>query len=88
MWLHVDHATAGDSCGGGDLKVLGLKDQVLLAAHLDNLPTHEAQLLVVVQHCVHVLDPDGIHGTIEDDPLAVVVCGRGLFTKGVGQHPV
>lgn len=29
-------------------------------------------LLVVVEHRVHVLDPDGVHGAIEQDPLAVL----------------
>eukprot|EP00968_Pinguiococcus_pyrenoidosus_P027389 scaffold7375_cov268-Pinguiococcus_pyrenoidosus.AAC.39 len=61
------------------LQVLGLKHHRHGVAHLDDLAAHEAQLLVVVQHGVHVLDPHGIHGPVEHDPLAVV---RGVASFG------
>ena len=39
---------------------------------LDALAVGQTQHLVVVQHCVHVLYPEGIHWTIAHDPLVVV----------------
>ena len=39
---------------------------------LDALAVGQAEHLVVIQHSVHVLYPEGIHGTIADDPLVVV----------------
>ena len=33
---------------------------------LDAFAVGQAEHLVVVQHCVHVLDPDGINRTIEE----------------------
>ena len=64
----------------GDLQVHGLKDEVGGGGELYDLSTHQTQLLVVVQHSVHVLDPDGIHRPIEDEPLAV---GRGGVGEGL-----
>ena len=55
----------------GDLKVHRLKDEVGGGGELYDLYTHQTLFLVVVQHSVHVLDPDGIHRPIEDEPLAV-----------------
>ena len=48
-----------------------LKDQVRRRRQLDDLSTHQAQLLVVIQHRVHVLDPHRVHRTVEDQPLPV-----------------
>ena len=50
--------------------------------HGNDLPRVEAQLLVVVQHSVHVLNPDGVHGAVEDDPLAV----RARVASGVPER--
>ena len=57
--------------GGGGLQVHRLKDEVGRASELDDLAAHQTQLLVVVQHRVHVLDPDGVDWTIKHQPLAV-----------------
>ena len=48
-----------------------------LSGQRDPLRVDERQHLVVVHHRVHVLDPDGVHGTIEQDPLLV----RGLIWR-------
>ena len=50
-------------------QVLRLKDHILSVSHLDDLSAHEAELLVVVEHCVHVLDPDGVDRSVKDYPL-------------------
>lgn len=64
---------------GGHLKVHGLEDEAHLRGHLDNLTAHQAQLLVVVQHRVHVLDPHSIHRPVKDQPLPV----RALETANI-----
>ena len=69
-------------------EVHGLEDHAHGVGHLDDLAAHETQLLVVVEHRVHVLDPDGVDGSVEDDPLAI---GRVLLRKGAEearQHTV
>lgn len=60
-------------------------------AHLcefDDLPRAEAQLLVVIQHCVHVLYPDGIHWPIKHVPFLVGVSSNGPGSDEGGENPV
>ena len=64
------------------LEVLGLKHHGHLRTERHDLAGGEAELLVVVEHRVHVLDPDRVDGAVEVDPLAVgyvvhllLVCG-------------
>ena len=54
-------------------KVISFKDEVHAVGHLDDLPAHQAQLLVVIQHSVHALDPKGIDGAIKYNPFAIIV---------------
>jgi len=65
-----------DSGGGGDGQILHLKQHVDVRRKLDSLGVGQAQHLVVVQHGVHVLNPQGVHRAITDHPL--VVCRRVL----------
>ena len=44
----------------------------------------EAELLVVIEHRVHVLDPDCVHWTIEQYPVTVRRCVLGSEPKGSG----
>ena len=39
--------------------------------HLDDLSTAETQLLVIIQHSVHALNPQSVHGAIKHVPLLV-----------------
>lgn len=48
--------------------------------HGHAVPVSQGQDLVVIEHGVEVFDPDGVHGTVRDDPsvvrvLPVVVLG-------------
>ena len=52
-----------------DLEIHRLKDQVCGVSELDDLATHQTQLLVVIQHSVHVLNPHCVDGPVKDDPL-------------------
>ena len=71
LWLHEDGAHTAHSCGRGDGEVLDLEDHVHVRRHRDDLARDEAELLVVVEHRVHRLDPDGVDGAVEDDPLPI-----------------
>lgn len=48
----------------------------------------QARLLVVVQHGVHVFDPDGVDRTVEYHPLKVRHFLSGARTDQVGQNSV
>ena len=74
----VHDAHTRDGRGGGDGEVLDLEDHVHLLVELDALAVCQAERHVVVEHGVHVLDPDGVDGAVEDDPLVVV----GLASEG------
>ena len=64
-------------------EVVSLEDQAHFIAHLDDLTVQQAELLVVIEDCIHVLDPLGVHWSIEDDPLARF-CSS--FTCTVAEH--
>ena len=59
------------SCQQSYLEIHGLEDEISGWCKLDNLTAHQAQLLIVIQHSVHVLNPDGIHRTIKDQPFTI-----------------
>lgn len=60
-------------------------------AHLcefDGLSRAEAQLLVVIQHCVHILYPDSIHGPVEHVPFLVGVSSNGPSPDEGGENSI
>lgn len=60
-------------------------------AHLcefDDLPRAEAQLLVVIQHGVHVLYPDSIHRPVKHVPFLVGVRCNGPGPDEGGENPI
>ena len=70
--LHINHTAARHSGRGGDFQVLDLKHHVKGVRELDTLRVGETEGLVIVKDGIHVLDPNGIDRSVEDDPLAVV----------------
>ncbi|RUS72455.1 hypothetical protein EGW08_019787, partial [Elysia chlorotica] len=89
---HVHHSTAAHGGRRGYCQIGHLKHhsaaQCTYIRELDNLAAAEAELLVVVQHGVHVLDPDGVHGPIEHVPPLVGVFCRGAHSDQGGQDAV
>eukprot|EP00982_Pelagococcus_subviridis_P013775 31278-Pelagococcus_subviridis.AAC.10 len=69
--LHVNHAAPRHRRRGRNREILHLEHHRHRGRHLDDLAGHEAQLLVVVQHRVHVLDPDRVDRAVEQQPLLV-----------------
>ena len=43
-------------------------------------------LFIVIKDSIHVLDPDRIHGSIEDDPFPVFGRTYGKLTERVSKH--
>mmetsp|Transcript_13734 Transcript_13734/g.31760 ORF Transcript_13734/g.31760 Transcript_13734/m.31760 type:complete len:300 (-) Transcript_13734:4894-5793(-) len=69
---HPHHAATRNRGRRGDLEVLDLEQHAHCdTVELDALAVGQAQRPVIVQHRVHVLDPDSVYGPVEDDPLAV-----------------
>lgn len=50
--------------------MVDLEDDVGGGGEADDLARHEAQLLVVVQHRVDILDPHAVHWTVQNNPLS------------------
>ena len=65
---HVHHAVAGHGCRGGIVNVVGLEDDLAVWRHGDAVAVSQCERFVVVQHRVQILNPDGIHGTVQDQP--------------------
>lgn len=69
--LHVDHTTSTHRSRGGLQQIHDLKNHAHAVTHLNDLTAIEAQLLVIIQYRVHVLNPDSVHRPVEDDPLSI-----------------
>lgn len=41
-------------------------------SQFDSLAVRQTEHLIVVQYCVHVLNPQGVHWPVADHPLVVV----------------
>ena len=69
-------------------QIHGFEDKTHWWRHLDNFSTHQTQFLVIVQHSVHILNPQGINRAIKNDPLSVwCVCWR-KFSEGVSHNTI
>mmetsp|Transcript_43578 Transcript_43578/g.42080 ORF Transcript_43578/g.42080 Transcript_43578/m.42080 type:complete len:223 (+) Transcript_43578:1945-2613(+) len=86
--LHEHHPTPADGGWGGLGEVGHLEHHGHGGLELDDLARVQAELLVVVQDGVHVLDPDRIHRPIEDDPLFVGRLRLRAVPDHDGQHPI
>lgn len=54
----------------------------------DDLSTIEAKFFVVIEHCVHVLDPHGIDWAIEDNPFSVWGLRLSTIPNLNGKHTI
>ena len=86
--LHVNHAASRNRRRGRHRQVLNLEHHRHRRAHLNDLARDEAQLLVIVQHGVHVLDPDGVHGAVEHEPLLVQRLLLGQIAHVTREHAI
>ncbi len=45
-------------------------------------------LLVIIEHRVHVFNPDGVDRSVQDYPFSIFCLRGGVFPERVGQHSV
>ena len=86
--LQIDHPASGDGGGGRDGEVHDLENHGVVGGHLDDLARVEAELLVVVENRVHVLDPQGVDRAVEHQPFAPRGAVAGAGAEGDGEHAV
>ena len=72
--IHVNHTTSADCSGRSNSQVLHLKQHVHGIVELDPLTVGQTQHLIVIQHCVHVLNPQSIHRPITHNPFVIFTC--------------
>mmetsp|Transcript_13743 Transcript_13743/g.31845 ORF Transcript_13743/g.31845 Transcript_13743/m.31845 type:complete len:1547 (-) Transcript_13743:4516-9156(-) len=79
---HVDDTHARHRRGRRVVEVLGLEDELHVGDHGDAVTVGEGEELVVVEHGVEVLNPDGVHGPVENNPRVL----RLLLVRLAPQH--
>lgn len=65
---HVHHTVAWHSSWWGVIYVVRLKDDLTLRGHGYSVAISQSQGLVIIQYTVEVLNPDGIHWSVQYDP--------------------
>lgn len=70
-WLHQHHTATRNSGWGGLGKIFDLKHHGHGGFQLNDLTGVEAKFLVVIEHSVHVFDPNSVDRTIKDKPFSI-----------------
>ena len=65
-----------------------LKNHRHFRTHRNHFTRHEAELFVVIQHGVHILNPYGIYRTVKHNPLQVGGIVVGIFPVQNGKGAV
>jgi hypothetical protein len=86
--LHIHHAVSRYCGWAGRLQIHWLEDQVHTLAHGNDLATVEAEFLIIVEDCIHVLDPNGIDGAIKDEPFSIWILSLGKGSELDSQDTV
>jgi len=76
--LHVHHTAAGNSSRRSHSQIFDLEHHCHVFTQGNNLTRVEAQLLVIIEHSVHRLNPQSVDRAIEHDPVLVRV---GILTS-------
>jgi len=85
---HVDDAAPAHGGQRGVVEVLALEQDADREVEFDALAVAEAEQHGVVEHGVHVLDPHGVDGPVEDQPLVVLLPLAHLAFHDVGRQPL
>lgn len=67
----VNHSAPADSCGAGDCQILDFEQHPHFVAQFDSLSVCETKHHVIIQHGIHVFDPQRVHGTVENHPFQI-----------------
>jgi hypothetical protein len=83
----INHATPTDGGGTGLCQIGGLEEDPHFIMQFDPLSIGETEEHAVVQHGVQILDPEGVHRSIEAHPVSRVVLdiNRALPQQLAGQ---
>ena len=65
---HEDHAVARDGGRRRVVDVVNLEENLGVGCHRNAIAVRQCQRLVVVQHRVQVLDPDGVNRSVKNQP--------------------
>jgi len=88
MGLQEDHTASGHGGGRGEGQVIDFEHHGHDVGKLDDSSRVEAELLVIVEDSVHVLNPDSVDWSIEHDPLPVRTGAFSVVTHNNSQHSV
>ena len=66
--LQKDHTATRDCSGRGNFQVVDFEKHSASVWHSDSLTVVKTEHLVVIEHSVHVLNPESIDRTVETDP--------------------
>jgi hypothetical protein len=69
----IDNTASRYSSWGGVVEVLDLEHHLGVVSHWDSLGVSKSKNLVIIEHSVQVLNPNGIDWTITNDPRDVLV---------------
>ena len=65
----IDHAASTYSSRGSDFQILDFEDHAHLLAKFYTLTVRQTEHHVVIQHSIHVFDPERVYWSIEHDPV-------------------
>ena len=63
-----------NSGGRGDREIFDFKQHVNGVVQFDSLRVGQTQHFVIVQHGVHVFNPQSVNGAVAHDPFVVLCC--------------
>lgn len=70
---HIDDTASRHGSWGGVVQVLDLEHHLGVVSHWDSLSVSKGENLVVIEHGIEVLNPDGIDWSIADNPRDMLV---------------
>ena len=65
---HVDHTVTRDGSRGGVVDVVRLEDDFTERRHGNTISVSQRESFVVVQNGVQILNPDGVHWPVQNQP--------------------
>jgi hypothetical protein len=88
MGFQENHTTSGDSGRRSEGQIIDLEHHSHDVGKLDNSSRVKAELLIIVQDGVHVLNPHCVDGAIKHNPLSVRRSALSEVTDDNSQHTI
>jgi hypothetical protein len=87
-WLHIHHPTTRNCGGRSNSQILNLKHHCHIRSKCKYLSGIEAQFFIIIQDCIHILDPESIHWPIKHNPMALACTIRATLPYCIGKNTV